>query len=241
MANLATIVRVLETYRGRDRALRLTSYVGMFLAGNGKTPAQVKWRIISGELSACRSILRLFDDLPMLFYNMNASFGLKEKGILQPLEFVISLLNQSYYLIEHIAWFRQKQILKGNSAVFSLLGLANWALSLLGEITKSLIKLCRLQSQAKRLHKQQDLDKNESGTVSPQNIEIKENLKKLSAEQKDLLLLLVQYSADFTNAVSWLPPGVLWAQKLHPSTNGILGIIASLIMFYRNWPSSATT
>ncbi|CAG5123106.1 unnamed protein product [Candidula unifasciata] len=241
MSTLATVVRVLETYRGRDRAIRLTSYIGMFLAGNGKTSAQLKWKLLSEELSACRSILRLFDDLPMLLSNLTTNFGLKEKGILQPLEFVVCLLNQSYYVIDHIAYLRKKKILKGDSAVFALLGLANWALSLLGEIIKSLIKLRRLQIQARRLHKQQDLDKNESDSESPQNIEIRGNLKKLSAEQKDLLLLLVQYGADFTNAVSWLPPGILWAQKLRPSTNAVIGIVATLIMFYRNWPSRAAT
>uniref|UniRef100_A0A0B7BN94 Peroxisomal membrane protein 11C n=1 Tax=Arion vulgaris TaxID=1028688 RepID=A0A0B7BN94_9EUPU len=241
VTSLGTLTRVLETYRGKDRFIRLTSYIGMFLGGDGKTPAQLKWRIVSAELGACRTILRLFDDIPMLLYNISIGFGLKEKGVLLPLELLISLLNQSYYPIEHLAWLRQKKVLGGTGALLSLLGVANWTLSLLGEIIKSLIKLNRLSTQARRLHKQQELDKDGSDSESSQNVEIKENLKKLSADRRDLMLLLLQYCADFTNAVSWLPPGILWAQKLRPSTNGILGIVATLIMLYRNWPSSVKT
>ncbi|KAK6987343.1 Peroxisomal membrane protein 11C [Biomphalaria glabrata] len=235
---LTSVVNVLETYRGRDRVMRFLTYAAMFLGGDGRTPLQIKWKILSSELSGCRVILRLFDDLSMLLYNMSISFGRKEKGLLKPLEICTAFFNQLYYPSEHIAWFRQKKILNGNSAPFSLLGLLFWALALLGEIAKCLVRLMRLNAQAKSLQKQRKLDRDSSHETSPQNIQIQENLKKLTAEKMDCILLFLQYSCDFINAISWMPPGVLWAQKLKSSTNGILGMIASFIMLYRNWPSS---
>uniref|UniRef100_A0A2C9LT78 Uncharacterized protein n=1 Tax=Biomphalaria glabrata TaxID=6526 RepID=A0A2C9LT78_BIOGL len=74
---LTSVVNVLETYRGRDRVMRFLTYAAMFLGGDGRTPLQIKWKILSSELSGCRVILRLFDDLSMLLYNMSISFGRK--------------------------------------------------------------------------------------------------------------------------------------------------------------------
>ncbi|CAL1527209.1 unnamed protein product [Lymnaea stagnalis] len=235
--SLTTLMSLLETYRGRDRIIRLLTYAAMYMGGDGKTPVQVKWRIVSSEMSGCRVILRLFDDLSMLLYNLSSNFGFKEKGVLKPLEVFIAICNQLYYPSEHISWLRQKNILNGTPTVFSLFGLLFWTLALFGEIIKSIIKIRLLNTQAKNLIKQQQLDKDSFDYSSAQNAQIKESLKKLSAERKDLLLLLIQYGSDFTNAISWFPPGILWAQKLKPSYNGILGMIASFIMLYRNWPS----
>ena len=74
---------------------------------------------------------------------------------------------------------------------------------------------------------------------SSQNAQIKEKLQTLSAERKDILLQMAQNSCDFINAISWAPfPGFLWAQKLSPRSNGFFGMVATVIMLYRNWPAS---
>lgn len=85
--SLSTLVSFLETYRGRDKVIRLVTYGAMFLGGDGKTHTQQKWRKLSSEMSGCRVILRLFDDLSMLLYNMSTSFGLK---VCQKILFIIS-------------------------------------------------------------------------------------------------------------------------------------------------------
>lgn len=74
---LVHLVEALETYRGHDRIIRLTTYVAMFMGGEGVTPAQKKWRTVAQEMGSCRVILRLFDDLPMLLFNLSTGFGLK--------------------------------------------------------------------------------------------------------------------------------------------------------------------
>lgn len=56
-------------------------------------------------------------------------------------------------------------------------------------------------------------------------------------EIRESYLILIQNMADFVNAVSWLPPGlILWSGKLSRFQNGIFGMISSLIMLYRAWP-----
>ena len=71
------LVKVLESYRGKDRVIRLSTYVMMLLGGRGNTPLQAKFRKISTELGGCRVVLRLFDDLAMLMFNLSKGFGLK--------------------------------------------------------------------------------------------------------------------------------------------------------------------
>ena len=77
--NLINLVHVLESYRGKDRFIRMATYVAMFMGGNGKTPGQIKWQTVSSEMAACRVILRLFDDPAMLLFNISKGFGFKVK------------------------------------------------------------------------------------------------------------------------------------------------------------------
>lgn len=61
-------------------------------------------------------------------------------------------------------------------------------------------------------------------------------------EIRESYLILIQNMADFVNAISWLPPGlILWSGKLSRFQNGIFGMISSLIMLYRAWPEKEKT
>lgn len=71
------LVRVLESYRGRDRIIRLSTYAGMFISGDRQAYMFDRIRAICTDLSGCRVMLRLFDDLPMLLYNLSYGTGLK--------------------------------------------------------------------------------------------------------------------------------------------------------------------
>jgi hypothetical protein len=68
---------------------------------------------------------------------------------------------------------------------------------------------------------------------------LRDELRSLRRREVDCYLLVLQTAADLTNAVSWLPPGILWAQKLSRSQCGALGIVASVIMLYRLWPATS--
>lgn len=73
------LVRVLESYRGRDKIMRLISYVCTLLGGSIQHTrfirlAQKLFRV-GDALSDCRVVLRLFDDLAMLCYTLNYGLG----------------------------------------------------------------------------------------------------------------------------------------------------------------------
>ena len=73
---LGTVVGLLESYRGRDKIIRTASYaacLGSTLTNN-QDLAQKCLKVMS-ELSACRTILRLFDDLSMLGVTITYGFG----------------------------------------------------------------------------------------------------------------------------------------------------------------------
>lgn len=72
-----TAVQVLTTHRGRDRVLRTTSYACFLISGVAKGKVQERLCILGTELSLCRTVTRLFDDIMMLNYNVKTSFGLK--------------------------------------------------------------------------------------------------------------------------------------------------------------------
>ena len=68
-------VKLLESYRGRDKIMRAASFtacMGSGLVKNQETSE--KLMKIMAEISACRTILRLFDDMSML--GMTIKYGL---------------------------------------------------------------------------------------------------------------------------------------------------------------------
>ncbi|XP_042299801.1 peroxisomal membrane protein 11C-like [Sceloporus undulatus] len=84
MAAAGGLVAVLETHRGRDRAVRTICY-GCQLAGGSlvarrwpeESPLGRSLLAVSAQLSHCRTVLRLFDDLSMLAYSRQYGLGLK--------------------------------------------------------------------------------------------------------------------------------------------------------------------
>ena len=74
---------VLETYRGREKLMRLLQYAS-FLASGGlhKVSCETtgeKFRIFAEAMSECRTVLRLFDDAAMISYACSYGTG-KEVG-----------------------------------------------------------------------------------------------------------------------------------------------------------------
>ncbi|XP_067653592.1 peroxisomal membrane protein 11C-like isoform X2 [Haliotis asinina] len=229
MSPLVDFVKFIETYRGRDKIIRLCSYAAMFIGGNNNSPMSEKARVVSRELSACRVILRLFDDLPMLSYNLQYGSGSKEKNpCLRVCELGSNLVNQLYYPVEHIAWCADKQILNIKSGRLWLAGLILWAISLTLQAFKCLLTIAKLKKSASRLKKQ-----------SYENSEQREELRlQVHSLQRDIFsqyLLLVQSMADLLNAINWLPKGFLWAGRFGAAKSGLFGLASSLIMLLRSW------
>ena len=72
---LAT-VKLLESYQGRDKIMRTVSFAACLGSGlvKNKELSQKLMRIMT-EISSCRTILRLFDDMSMLAFTMKYGLG----------------------------------------------------------------------------------------------------------------------------------------------------------------------
>ena len=73
------LVSVLETYRGREKLMRILQYAS-FLASGGlqnlsRESSGEKFRIFAEAISECRTVLRLFDDAAMFSYARNYGTG----------------------------------------------------------------------------------------------------------------------------------------------------------------------
>ncbi|XP_036168266.1 peroxisomal membrane protein 11C isoform X2 [Myotis myotis] len=138
MAALSGLASALESYRGRDRLLRTLAYcsqlVGGVLVEQGPARADVGARLlaVSSQLSGCRTILRLFDDVAMFVYTKQYGLGAEEEDILVRCVSVLgNLADQLYYPCEHIAWAADAKILHVDAARWWVLSTALWGLSLL--------------------------------------------------------------------------------------------------------------
>lgn len=73
------LASVLETYRGREKIMRLLQYAS-FLASGGlqKVSCEAtgeKFRIFAEAMSDCRTVLRLFDDAAMISFARSYGTG----------------------------------------------------------------------------------------------------------------------------------------------------------------------
>ena len=77
------LAAVLETYRGREKLMRILQYAS-FLASGGLHKVSYeatgeKFRVFAEAMSECRTVLRLFDDAAMISYARGYGTG-KEVG-----------------------------------------------------------------------------------------------------------------------------------------------------------------
>ena len=73
MDSIDFISELLATSNGKDKVMRIVSYSSMLFASSKICPPGLKKSlvILSSELSSARTVLRLFDDLPMLNYSLS--------------------------------------------------------------------------------------------------------------------------------------------------------------------------
>ncbi|XP_054836679.1 peroxisomal membrane protein 11C isoform X2 [Eublepharis macularius] len=228
---IGRLVSTLESYRGRDRVIRTLCY-GCQLTGGAlarrdpaKAPVGRGLLALAAQLSHCRTVLRLFDDLAMLTYSCQYGLGAKENDFtVRWLSILNNLADQLYYPCEHIAWAADAEIIYANPQKWWTLSTAFWGASLLLGIARSLRILAQLE---RKLQTQSS----SSGRTSP---------KELKAQAKAEVLAILSNMADLANAIHWLPPGVLWAGKLPQWLVGLMGTVSSLIGLYQTYINNNT-
>ncbi|XP_007993229.3 peroxisomal membrane protein 11C isoform X2 [Chlorocebus sabaeus] len=207
MASLSGLASALESYRGRDRLIRVLGYccqlVGGVLVEQCPTRSEVGTRllVVSTQLSHCRTILRLFDDLSMFVYTKQYGLGAQEEDVFVRWVSVLgNLADQLYYPCEHVAWAADARVLHVDSSRWWTLSTALWALSLLLGVASPL-------PRGKR--------------------------RAMEAQMQSEALSLLSNLADLANAVHWLPRGVLWAGRFPPWLVGLMGTISSILSMYQ--------
>ncbi|GAB5567668.1 peroxisomal membrane protein 11C isoform X3 [Prionailurus iriomotensis] len=230
MAALSGLASALESYRGRDRLIRTLGYccqlVGGVLVEQCPARSEVGTRLLtlSSQLSHCRTVLRLFDDMAMFIYTKQYGLGAEEEDIFVRCVSVLgNLADQLYYPCEHIAWAADAKILRVDSARWWTLSTAFWGLSLLLGIARSLWMVLKLR---------QRLRDPAVAFTRPGRLP-RSKRRALEAQVQSEVLTLLSNLADLANAVHWLPPGVLWAGRFPPWLVGLLGTVSSLLSVYQ--------
>ena len=111
-SKLDFFAKLLTHPNGKDKMIRLCSYSAMLL-GSSKLISRTNsssLMVIASQLSYARTILRLFDDIPMLKYNLDcmkssrsrSSTIISEDFTENLLIRIINLVDQLYYPAEHM-------------------------------------------------------------------------------------------------------------------------------------------
>ncbi|CAL9695094.1 unnamed protein product [Knipowitschia caucasica] len=220
------LVRLLETYRGRDKVIRTACYGAQLVGGvlcrgsspSSHGPASLRLGrsllLLSSQLSQCRTVLRLFDDLSMLAFSHSYGLGSTEKDqCVRWLSVLTNLSDQLYYPCEHVAWAADAGLVPVKSERWWVLSCGLWGTSLLLGILRSLRVLLLLKTKLCR----------ETSSLCA------EERSRLQSQLRSELLSVVSNAADLFNAVHWMPPGFLWAGRFPDWTVGLLGSISSVI------------
>uniref|UniRef100_A0A3B5QX89 Peroxisomal biogenesis factor 11 gamma n=1 Tax=Xiphophorus maculatus TaxID=8083 RepID=A0A3B5QX89_XIPMA len=170
--------------------------------------------LFSAQLSHCRTVLRLFDDLSMLAYSHSYGLGASEEDAgVRWISVLTNVADQLYYPCEHIAWAADAELIKVRSDKWWLFSTVLWGTSLLLGILRSFRVLLLLR---KKLKKHQ---RGEGGS----------RRSDLHRQTQAEMLSILSSMADLSNAVHWMPPGFLWAGRFPSWLVGLLGTTSSLI------------
>lgn len=219
--DLPLVSNYLETYSGRDKMLRTLSYAAKLLTVcTSSEMTEKKLKTFGSQMSECRVMLRLLDDIPTLNYAMTYGWGKKEPDWLTRWSQVIqNVVDVIYAPVEHICWAGQHNIVSINNDKWDLATTWFWIFSLHLSLLKSLRLIQKLQEHKTKLGKG---DSNARKT-----------LKEINKRQQSALLACTRFVLDISYAISYLPPGTLWGGRLKTWHVGALGTISSLIGLYQ--------
>lgn len=222
---LAIISNYLETTSGRDKVFRLLSYAAKLLtACTSSRSTEQKLNIFSKQMSECRVMIRLLDDVPALHDAIAYGWGNKESdSLVRWCQLTQNTIELFYPTIEHITWAGQHKILSINNLdKWDFIGTLIWVISLNLSLVKSLKMLSKLQQYKKHLiiiHSEE------------------RPIDEINKKHLYLLLSCIRFTLDIVYAVSYLPPNVLWGGRLKPWQVGLFGTISSCIGLYQSYSS----
>ncbi|XP_017893583.1 peroxisomal membrane protein 11C-like [Ceratina calcarata] len=219
--SVALISEYLDTYQGRDKFLRTLSYIAKFATvGTSSNETEKKLRVISRQMSECRVILRLLDDIPVLHYALTYGWGKTETDwLIRWTELTQIAVDIIFCPIEHISWAGEHKLIKVDTEVWSNTSTWLWIISLQLSLMKSLRRLKTLSNYRRHL-----IETNYNARTA---------LKAVNKQRWNESLGCIRCLLDTSYAISYLPAGTLWGGKLKTWHVGALGTLSSLIGMYQ--------
>ncbi|PSN58400.1 Peroxisomal membrane protein 11C [Blattella germanica] len=145
---ITDISKFLSSHNGRDKVMRTLSYSTKLAAALVSSDSLVqKLDTVSNQISACRTVLRLFDDIPMLNVTLAYGLGKEEQDIVMRILGVLTnAVDQLYFPLEHIAWASDHKLVSFRSTNWWTASTICWALSLYLNLVKTVRYLTILQN-----------------------------------------------------------------------------------------------
>ncbi|XP_034935941.1 peroxisomal membrane protein 11C [Chelonus insularis] len=209
----------LESYEGRDKFIGILSYTAKLatILPLSDSTMNKKLRIFGRQMSNCRVIYRLLDDIPALHYAIKYGWGEKESDrVIRWLELLSRWTDVISSPVETISWLGEHKLISVNDDKWDNISTWLWIISINLTLLKS------LRHYSKLVHyKNKKVDK-ESSSVKKYNCMIKNELIKCTRSVLDL-----------SYAVNYLPKGTLWGGQLLTWQVGALGVLSSSIGLYQ--------
>ncbi|KAK3920345.1 Peroxisomal membrane protein 11C [Frankliniella fusca] len=215
----------LDTYSGRDKLLKALCYSLKFATRFYESPKTVHdLKLVSSEISNCRTILRFLDYVPVFKYVLTYKFGKNEKDkYLKLIGRISCILDVIFYPLEQVAWLAERKIIKVNPEPWDNASTVCWVVSLYLGLMKALRSLSLLE-QHKKCLKTTDAD-------------VRLPMERVLIQQRGLLLLAIRTSCDLVYAIHYLPEGFLWSSKLETWQVGALGMVSAGIGIFQSLSS----
>ncbi|XP_030030498.2 peroxisomal membrane protein 11C [Manduca sexta] len=208
---------LLESYNGRDKVVRLACYAFKLY---GCVKDEKPWQTAGSRLSSARMMLRLFDDIPMIRHTYNYGLGRHESTTTAAaLGVLANAVDQAFLPVEKACWLYDVGVLKLNektAETLEIISTALWAASLF-------ISLIQTSRSVRHLWWSRD-----SLQTSSENggADIRRNLDIRLALQA---VVMGKLCLDITHAVSCLPQGWLWGERIGATKVAAIATTSSVI------------
>ncbi|CAK1543829.1 unnamed protein product [Leptosia nina] len=209
------VCELLDSYNGRDKVVRLACYTfKLYGCLKGEKP----WQTAGSRLSSARMMLRLFDDIPMIRHTYNYGLGRHETSkVAATLGVLANMVDQVFLPVEKACWLYDVGILKLSTVSadrLEIFSTALWAASLYISLIQTIRSIQHLWWSKNCLRKSED------SSDMKRNLDIRLMLQAVTASKLCL---------DITHAVSCLPAGCLWGEKIGATKIATIATTSSVI------------
>ncbi|GBP65639.1 Peroxisomal membrane protein 11C [Eumeta japonica] len=216
MSVIEDICDLLDTYNGRDKVVRLACYAFKLW---GCCVNDKNLQAAGSRLSAARMALRLFDDVPMIRHTYMYGLGRHESTWTASVLGVLgNLVDQIFLPVEKACWLHEVGVLKLSPRTAEILDTVStslWAASLYIALLQLLRSMRQLWWGRACLE-----HSSEGGPEARRHLDVRLALDTVVA---------CKLCLDITHAVSCLPAGYLWGDKISSTKVAAVATTSSIV------------